>query len=72
MIKIIYKHGKWQLKRNGNIEENYIVLDILMKETVKEMMLLYGYNKADADSFIKKLLTLDLNENISNIKYKSN
>nr|DAI04388.1 MAG TPA: hypothetical protein [Caudoviricetes sp.] len=72
MIKIIYKHGKWQLKRNGNIEENYIVLDILMKETVKEMMLLHGYNKADADSFIKKLLTLDLNENISNIKYKSN
>lgn len=43
-----------------------------MKETVKEMMLLHGYNKADADSFIKKLLTLDLNENISNIKYKSN
>lgn len=72
MIKIIYKHGKWQLKRNGNIEENYIVLDILMKETVKEMMLLHGYNKTDADSFIKKLLTLDLNENISNIKYKSN
>jgi hypothetical protein len=72
VIKIIYKHGKWQLKRNGNIEENYIVLDILMKETVKEMMLLHEYNKANADSFIKKLLTLDLNENISNIKYKSN
>ena len=69
MIKIIYKHGKWQLKRNGNLEENYIVLNVLMKETVKEMMLLYGYNKADAESFIKKLLTLDLNKEI-NIKYK--
>lgn len=71
MIKIIYKHGKWQLKRNGNLEENYIVLNVLMKETVKEMMLLYGYNKADAESFIKKLLTLDLNKEI-NIKYKQN
>ena len=71
MIKIIYKHGKWQLKRNGNLEENYIVLNVLMKETVKEMMLLHGYNKADAESFIKKLLTLDLNKEI-NIKYKQN
>ena len=72
MIKIIYKHGKWQLKRNVNIEENYIVLDVLMKETVKEMMFLHGYNKADAESFIKKLLALNLNEEIGNIKYKPN
>lgn len=72
MIKIIYKDGKWQLKRNGNIEENYIVLEVLMKETVKEMMFLHGYNKTEAESFIKKLLTLNLNEEIGNIKYKPN
>ena len=72
MIKIIYKDGKLQLKRNGNIKENYIVLEVLMKETVKEMMFLHGYNKTEAESFIEKLLTLNLNEEIGNIKYKPN
>lgn len=69
MLKISYNKGKLNLKRKGNIEENYIVLNILLKETIKEATLLKKYNKTDIENLIKDLMTQDFNEKNVNINY---
>lgn len=70
LIKITYNNGKWKMKRKGNIEENYIAVNMLVKQTIKEMTLLNKYSKINAENFIKDVLKLDLDENIDSIDYK--